>query len=98
MIPHVFSVLMGHFEYKLIVIWLFYISRELPCLGALSFGEDVGDNSSVMRFASTYVRMLIKQCVHIIFMSCVKTTFTDTKKRGIVLLPIPRTEALALPI
>ena len=32
------------------------------------------------------------------FMSDVKSAIIDIKKRGIVLLSIPRTEALALPI
>ena len=40
--------------------------------------------------------MRINQCVHIILMSYVIMQLLGTKERGIVLLSIPRTKALAI--
>ena len=85
-------------QHEPFVICFLYIVRGRPCMWALCFGEDIGGKSNVRRSASTSMGMRINQCVHIVFMSCIKLATIWHKKRGIVLLSIPRVEALALPI
>ena len=85
-------------QHEPFVICLLYIVRGHPCLWALSFGEDVGGKSNVRRSGSTSLGMRIKQCVHIVLCLALSPQLLTQKKRGIVLLPIPRVEALALPI
>ena len=86
-------------QHEPFVIFLLCIVRGHPCMWALCFGEDIGCKSNVRRSASTSMGMRINQCVHIVSMSCIKlATIWHKKKRGIVLLSIPRVEALALPI
>ena len=67
-------------QHEPFVICLLYIVRGHPCMWALSFGEDVGGKSNVRRSASTSMGMRINQCVHIVFMSCIKLATIWHKK------------------
>ena len=67
-------------QHEPFVICLLYIVRGHPCMWALCFGEDIGGKSNVRRSASTSESMRINQCVHIVFMSCIKLATIWHKK------------------
>ena len=87
----------GDPEHEPLLGWVRDILHRHPCWKAFGFGDDIGGKSNVWRFLPASSGVGIAQCAHIGVLYPFLKKDKGIKKRGTVLLSVPRVKALALP-
>ena len=90
--------LIGSTQHVPLIIIFLRIVRGHPYSCTDGFGENIGGKSNIGRIVTASSVYCIRQCGCVGFHVPFIVSINDIKKRGFVLLSVPRIEALALPI